>query len=333
MKKRIIAAVIAVLMLVSCVPFLSGCKAGVEYILNEDNSSYAVRVTGFAGAFGGEVIIPETYGEGENQFPVTAIASQGFASTNISKITIPKTVKNIGISAFMYCNNLQEVIFEEGSEIEAILNGTFAACERLVSINIPQTVKLIYPMAFMGCTELKSVALPDILERIGYRAFYQTGLEQIIIPASVHDETVPDLDENGEQKKDEDGKPLTLTYMGIGYGAFHSCVDLKLAVVNAEIETLYAGAFGYCIALETVYLPKTLKKVEGAIFSGSTLYYGHAFHHDKALKSVYFAGTEEEWNAVEIDNKEYKDKQVSTPFDNSDLINAENKYFGQTYNG
>lgn len=333
MKKRIAAAVIAALMLLTCIPFLSGCKAGVEYTLNEDKASYTVKVTGFSGAFGGEFVIPETHGEGETQFPVTAIASQGFASTNISKITIPKTVKSIGVSAFMYCNNLREVIFEEGSGLEAIMNGTFAACEHLENINIPQSVKLIYPMAFMGCYELKNVVLPDILQRIGYRAFYQCGLEQIIIPASVCDETVPDLDENGEQKKDEDGNLLTLTYMGIGYGAFHSCENLKLAVVNACVETLYAGVFGYCISLETVYLPETLKKIEGAIFGDGALYYGHVFHHDKALKNVYFAGTEEEWNAVEIDNKEYKDKQVSTPFDNSYLINAENKYFGQVYGG
>ena len=98
-----------------------------------------------------------------------------------------------------------------------IMNGAFAACENLKSVNIPETVKLIYPMAFMGCASLSSVELPEVLERIGYRAFYQTGLEEIVIPASVHDETVPDLDENGEQKKDEDGKLLTVTYMGIGY--------------------------------------------------------------------------------------------------------------------
>lgn len=331
MKKRLAAAVVAALMLLTCLPFLAGCKADIVYTLNEDKTAYTVSVSGFASSVGGEIVIPETYGE--NNLPVTAIASQGFASTSISKITIPKTVEYIGISAFMYCNNLREVIFEEGSEIAEILNGAFAYCEHLTAINIPQTVKLIYPMAFMGCYELKNVDLPYGLQRIGYRAFYQCGLEQITVPASVRDEVVEKIGEDGEPELDEDGKPVTVTYMGIGYGAFHSCESLKLAVVKAEIETLYAGVFGYCLSLETVYLPKTLKKVEGAVFSGSTLYYGHVFHHDGALKNVYFAGTEEEWNAVEINNTAYKDSQVSTAFDNSSLINAENKYFGQTYGG
>ncbi|MCI9561197.1 MAG: leucine-rich repeat domain-containing protein [Clostridia bacterium] len=331
MRKRIAAAVVAALMLISCVPFISGCKASIRYTLNEDKASYTVKVTGFAGALGGEVVIPAVYGEGDSAFPVTAIANQGFASTNISKITIPKSVKSVGISAFMYCANLREVVFEGGSGVEAIMNGAFAACENLKSVNIPETVKLIYPMAFMGCASLSSVELPEVLERIGYRAFYQTGLEEIVIPASVHDETVPDLDENGEQKKDEDGKLLTVTYMGIGYGAFHSCERLKLAVVNARVETLYAGVFGYCLALEDVYLPQTLKAIEGAKFSDGKLYYGHAFHHDGALKNVYFEGSEEQWAAIEIDNKEYKDKQISTPFDNSDLIEAE-KHFNAIYN-
>ena len=115
MRKRIAAAVVAALMLISCVPFISGCKASIRYTLNEDKASYTVKVTGFAGALGGEVVIPAVYGEGDSAFPVTAIANQGFASTNISKITIPKSVKSVGISAFMYCANLREVVFEGGS--------------------------------------------------------------------------------------------------------------------------------------------------------------------------------------------------------------------------
>ncbi len=46
---------------------------------------------------------------------------------------------------------------------------------------------------------------------------------------------------------------------------------------------------------------------------------------------MYFEGSEEQWAAIEIDNKEYKDKQISTPFDNSDLIEAE-KHFNAIYN-
>ena len=35
MRKRIAVAVVAALMLISCVPFISGCKAGIRYTLNE----------------------------------------------------------------------------------------------------------------------------------------------------------------------------------------------------------------------------------------------------------------------------------------------------------
>ena len=62
MRKRIAVAVVAALMLISCVPFISGCKAGIRYTLNEDKASYTVKVTGFAGALGGEVVIPAVYG-------------------------------------------------------------------------------------------------------------------------------------------------------------------------------------------------------------------------------------------------------------------------------
>ena len=330
MKKRIFAAVLAACALLFSVPFISGCSAGVKYELNEDGASYTISVKGFIGAFKGEFEIPETYsaGEGEPEYPVTAVADKGFSGTRITKIMVPASIKELGVGAFFSCDNLKEVVFAEESQIENIYNGTFLNCRALETINLPQTVKLIYPQAFSGCTALKSIELPQNIERIGYMAFHNSGLEEIEIPERVVDVEKPDLDENGEQKKDDSGHLLTVTEYGLGYAAFHTCVKMKKAVVKAKIETLRNGVFGYCTALEDIYLPETLKEIEGALMYNGSLFCGHPFHHDKSLKNIYFAGTEEQWKAVKIDNNKVVDK-YNEPYDNSAVEKAEKHFEAQ----
>lgn len=360
MKKKFLAGAVAALMLLASVPLISGCSAKVGYSLNTDeagNKYYTAKVNGFSSSFKGELEIPEYYGEGAERYPVTEIAQEGFANTQITKLTIPKSVTKIGVAAFAYCPYLSEVNFAEGTEITEIVQGMFGFCTALKSVNLPDTVKEVGYMsfykcerlaevnlpdglerisarAFSSCAELKNITLPETLVSIGYEAFYSTGLEKIIIPASVRDtETVNAvLDEKGEQKKDENGNPMTETVIipGIGYAAFHTCTRLQLAVINADISTIKSGTFGYCPALNAIYLPKSLKKVEGALMnSKQKVYYGHPFHGGGTL-TVYFAGSEDEWAAVEIDKTGFSENGVR--YDNNTLISA-NKFYGRTYEG
>lgn len=48
-----------------------------------------------------------------------------FAGSNITQITIPRTVKKIEAHAFAFCNQLRSVEFEEGSMLEAIEDKAF----------------------------------------------------------------------------------------------------------------------------------------------------------------------------------------------------------------
>ena len=90
------------------------------------------------------------------------IGSGSFCHTGIEKIAIPKDVEEIQEHAFRECRNLKEVVFEAGSALKKIGNH-----------------------AFCSCTSLRNIQLPDGLETIGYRCFEQSGLEEIVLPASV----------------------------------------------------------------------------------------------------------------------------------------------------
>lgn len=344
--KKILAALLSAAVLITCAAALSGCGNSVEYELkydDEGNKYYSVACTGFTSTLKGELVIPAYYGDegSENYAPVREIADEGFMYCAFSKVVIPETITKIGTAAFAYNSSLSEVEFAESIAIDSIPRGAFGYCSSLKSISIPDGVETIGVMAFAYCSSLvtveipegvsiiggrafescgllASVTLPESLTTIGERAFYTTGLTEIVIPAGVRD--------TYEETVDEEGNAVTVTTYGIGVCAFHTCASLTRAVVNAQIGTLPSGVFGYCVSLTEIYLPATLKKVEGEAYaSDESFYCGHAFHTCTSLSDVYFAGTREQWSQVEIESGSYTSNTVT--YDNSALLNAA-KHFG-----
>lgn len=337
MKKKVVSIFLIFAICLALLPLMSGCKAEESYTLNEAGDGYIFSVKGFSSSFSGEFEIPEAYGEGADRLPVREIASEGFGGSNITKVTIPATVEKIGTAAFSYCTMLREVVFESGSPLTEIAWGSFGYCESLTKINIPDGVTVIEGMSFYGCssleemqipegvtgigqrafeqcTSLKSVTLPSTLTTIGEMAFYTAGLESVTIPDGVHDIQTPVLN--------EDGETVYQLVRGIGRAAFHTCTSLKTARIGSGVTTIYSGTFGYCTSLEEIYLPASVKIIEGALFSNGNFSYGHAFHNDTKLADIYFGGTQEEWEELKknTDNTPYSKNGAS--YDNKAFLNA-----------
>lgn len=110
-----------------------------------------------------EIEIPDTH----NGLPVTEIAKGGFRYGQLTAITIPNTVKKIGIAAFVNLQGLTEIFIPDS--VESIENGAFAACVNLQSVTGMNCVKSIGSGAFMNCTSLDNLVLPTTLEELGSR--------------------------------------------------------------------------------------------------------------------------------------------------------------------
>lgn len=290
--KKIFLSVIIILALLFPLT-LSGCSAEVSYTLRGEGGDkyYIAYCTGVAGALRGEIEILD-YIDG---VPVKEIADEGFSGTDVTKLKIPATVEKIGAGAFMYCLKLKNVEFADGGSLTEVSRSAFAYCRSLKEVNLPRNIQKIGVAAFYGCDGLKKVnaqgvceisdrafyectalaeiMFPSSLEKIGELAFYYSALETLVIPEKVTD---------------------------IGKGAFHTCTALKSVDLKGRVEVLDSGVFGYCIALESINLPDSLKRVEGAYYRGGEFVMGHAFHSCTALKTVNFAGSEENWRSVEI---------------------------------
>ena len=82
------------------------------------------------------------------------IINEAFAGSNLTDITIPNTVTDIGTGAFKY-SALTSMIIPNG--VTKIRGFAFYHCTSLKSINLPQSITQIQRDAFRDCTALTTV--------------------------------------------------------------------------------------------------------------------------------------------------------------------------------
>lgn len=138
--------------------------------------------------FGSELIIPEKVTYSEKEYTVTAIGASAFLNTaSIISVSIPATVKTIGISAFGFCANLTSCIFEGESQLKQISDYAFNNTG-LTTIDIPASVTSIGAYAFGENTALKQVYM-HLDDPSGYSsdAFYDCPNAVIYAPAASYE--------------------------------------------------------------------------------------------------------------------------------------------------
>ena len=146
-------------------------------------------------------------------YGVVTIERSAFCMCNLSKITIPASVKSIGRLAFASNANLADVEFPE-TPIEEIKDRAFQDTKwwanycadekniycniiyiqdiayKAVSIDITECsfkegTRIIGDLAFVGCQNLTKVEIPYGVTSIGYSAFEDCDLRKVVIPRSV----------------------------------------------------------------------------------------------------------------------------------------------------
>lgn len=125
-----------------------------------------------------------TFEAGSQLIEIEAGAFQN--ADELQSISLPASLRMINFSAFDRTISLENISFEGGSKLEAILEGAFSS-SMLRSIVFPASLKTIDSGAFRNTTLLSSVTFESgsQLEIIGEEAFRNSALTSIVIPASV----------------------------------------------------------------------------------------------------------------------------------------------------
>ena len=88
------------------------------------------------------------------------VGAEWFRKSDIEKVFISNTIRELGDSAFCFCHKLREVVFEPGSRLETIGVSCFESC-RLETVTIPKSVRSIGRCAFGYCRNLHSLTFEE----------------------------------------------------------------------------------------------------------------------------------------------------------------------------
>ncbi len=196
MKRKLLIALIIVMV---C-SFFTACGDGkkpasgqLEFELYNYSREY--KVVGLGTLSSNDVVVPSEF-DGKK---VTAIGENAFSGTEISKVTLPETVKVIEKNAFSYCPYLTKISIPES--IESVLDNAFDGSNLLnytvkdgikylgneqndyllcvggVDKSITKAIieegsKIICPYAFYDCDKIDDVIIPDSVDKIEDYAFY-----------------------------------------------------------------------------------------------------------------------------------------------------------------
>ncbi|WP_300699341.1 leucine-rich repeat domain-containing protein [uncultured Bacteroides sp.] len=233
-----------------------------------------------------------------------AISDYAFLNCDsLSAITLPNSIKSLGIGAFYDCDTLKTVKLPTG--ITKIAKQAFYHCGFLQSVTIPQSVTEIEAEAFAACSKLTAISLPSALTAIGIGGFYSAGLTNITLPEGIT--TIePGMFGSSKLKSAKLPKSLkqitsssesyTLGSLPNEYyqfrknismyrydsGAFQNCKELETIDLNgAALTVLGDYTFGECDKLRNIDL--TVTKLEEIPT--------YAFYSCNSLQAVTFPAT------------------------------------------
>ena len=234
---------------------------------------YGVRITRCDKNVSGKVVIPEAI-EG---YEVKWISSYAFSSCkNITEITIPDSVTEIGNSAFSGCTSLAEIVIPDS--VTEIGEFAFSGCTALLKVVLSKNMTAIEAQTFSGCSSLESIIIPEGVTKIGTRsksedsmfdgaAFYGcTSLKEIIIPDSVTE--IWSSAFSGCTSLSKVDLPKNLTK--IEGDTFFGCTSLAEITIPDSVTSIGGSAFKGCTSLSKVDLPKMLTTIEAGTFRGCT---------------------------------------------------------------
>ncbi|MBR3472740.1 MAG: leucine-rich repeat domain-containing protein [Prevotella sp.] len=197
-----------------------------------------------------EVTIPRT---------VTQLCDNSFNSTAFSQITIPANVQYIEASCFMFCPNLEEVNFEDDSQLVGLGWGAFRYCTALQYITLPKNITVLPAKVFEGCESLQGCSYEGEVTYIGDGAFQDCSNFYINIPSTV--EYIGDFAFFGCYAESF-SLPASVKY--VGESAITAAMDLYIPE-DSQLEEVGPRAFCGCYYWNLT-LPATLQKIGDEAF-------------------------------------------------------------------
>ena len=263
------------------------------------------------------------------EFPnsLTSIGNNTFQRSGIRKAQLPQGLTYLGSNAFENCDAL--TVANIPGTVTNNIQYTFQGCDSLEKVTLGNGLTAVGRYVFAGCGALKEVVFPATLLEIGEHAFEATGLQKLALPQGI-----TTLGDNAfaSSALTEVAVPNSVT--AFGSGVFSYCPSLHTVRLAEGITSIGTATFQRCEELTNVTLPGTLQALGVYTFANTGLvsltipegvaaihkyafeYSGSlysitipttvtsigdgAFDRCENLRDVHYAGTQEQWDAIQV---------------------------------
>ena len=234
--------------------------------------------------------------------------------TGLTSITLPKNLKSIGTEAFSNCQNLKSITFPDNVEFIGRLafsdtawynnqpNGLVYLNNWLLTLK-GDTIKQANTITVKNNTigiafgddknygyengdgaHASTINLPNSIKYINDDAFsYCKYLTKINIPDGIETLNCFDYCESLASINIPDSVKTL--------GGFYDTA-LTSITIPSNVTEISQSAFAYCASLKEIQIPSSVAKIDFA-----------AFYNCEALTDVYYSGTKEQWDKINIDTR------------------------------
>lgn len=256
------------------------------------NKFYFYPTTGMITGYNGTdtvVVIPSKI----NGVTVTTIGTDAFLGLNITSVTIPASVTEIGSNAFAGCTNLTSVHYAGDWSNLTIQSGNPAVQD---AANAPlfdfefippdNTAVIVTNYKYNGAAA--DVTIPSRYQgkpvtTIGHAAFFNSAVTSVTIPDSVT--SISDEAFINCPKLTNISIPNSVTY--IGFSAFSSCTSLKSITLPSSLSFISGALFLGCSQLTTIHIPVSVTSIGN-----------NAFADCPSLMTVTYPGSKTQWDDI-----------------------------------
>jgi hypothetical protein len=164
---------------------------------------------------------------------------------------------------------LETVVIGEG--VTEIRDSAFQYCKKLTSIKMPDSLTTVGKDCFKNCSE-------ELYTKDEYGKYVGDSDNPYRVLVEITNQNMSTYNINDNTKV-------------IGYAVFKGCTRLSSIVIPEGVVGSSTRAFLDCSALETVCVPSTLTSISG-----------YAFADCKKIANVYYAGSQDDWSKIFINN-------------------------------
>ena len=232
--------------------------------------------------------------------PVTSIGMYAFQLSEMSTLTLPDTVTELGFYTFTDCKNLKSVTLP--ANLEKIGIHAFENCTSLSEINFPDHQVKTMDYTFDNTPWLDAKRKEDPLVIVNNAVIDgRTCKGDVTVPSNVT------YVASGAFAKNKD---LTSVVFPVGVteitdNVFWYCDNLKSAELKGA-ETMGFGVFAACNKLTDLKISGNLKSIDGYTFTDNT-----------ASATITFYGSESKWNSVQKPSNDQFLQRARLIFDES----------------